>query len=262
MDSHIRAMGAEADAIVGNAVPPEACKAWVGQMLAQRPDLKGSLKRFMQSNGIGRGAPVRKRFDFKYSRVGIAWDGAGVLQQNDPTALYTVQIGGVDPVLGQMTQTDTNVVNAGKQDSAELFKAYAMGFTLQLVNQDLVTIDSLASVYRALLENVSSVLTLGTQNKQRFPTLSALPGIAAGFQTAGGAPPTVVTAAATQGKQSLVRFDPPVYLGAGESYSVELVLKRSTTTGITLIPQGVSFANLKVAVQCVMYGVSYTGIPG
>lgn len=262
MDNRIRAMAAQTDAALGHQISAEACKAWIADLIRSRPDLAGRLKRWAHANGITQGAPTRKRADTKYSRVGLAWDGAGVLQANDPTALFTVQIGGQDPVLGQMTQVDTNVVNAGKQDSAELFEGKAMGFVIQLVNQDLTTIDSRANAFRALLENVSAVLTLGTQNKQRFPTLSALPGLAVGFQTGGGAPPTVVTTAATQGKQSLIGLNPAIYLGAGESYSVELVLKRRTSNGIVLIPEGIAFANLKVAIQCVMYGVSYTGIPG
>ncbi len=258
----MRAMAAETDAAMGTHIPEDACKAWIGQLLNSRPDLKGQLKRWMKSQGVNSGVPVRKRFDFKFARVGLAWDAAGVLQQNDPTALFTGQIGGTDAVLGQLTEQDTNVVTAGKQDSAEMFKAFAIGFVLQLVRQGGVTLDNLAIVQRQLLENTSATLTLGTQNRQRFPVLSSLPGLAVGFQTGGAAPSSVVTAA-TQGKQSLIRFDPPIYLGAGESYSVELKLKRSLTpSGVALISSGIGFDDLIIAYSCVMYGVSYTGIPG
>ncbi|MHC4063960.1 MAG: hypothetical protein ACYSUI_05595 [Planctomycetota bacterium] len=232
--------------------------------MARRPDLKGQLKRWMQANGVSRGVPVRKRADFKYSRVGIAYNGAGDFPANDPTALFTVQIGGQDSVLGQITEVDTNVVNAGKQDSAELFKAHAIGFVPQLVSANNATTDDIAELWRALMINTSAVLNLGTQNKQRFPTLQALPGINTGFQL-GGSTPNVVVEAATQGKQSLIRFDPPVYLGAGESYSVELKIKRALQVGgltVPLLPSGIPYQDVLIAIQCVMYGVSYTGIPG
>ncbi|HDZ21909.1 MAG TPA: hypothetical protein ENH78_11515 [Phycisphaerae bacterium] len=256
-------MAAETDAAMGTHIPEDACKAWIGQLLNSRPDLKGQLKRWMKSQGVNAGVPVRKRFDFKYARVGLAWDAAGLLQNNDPTALFTGQIGGTDAVLGQLTEQDTNVVTAGKQDSAEMYKAYAMGFVIQLISDGSATIDALARVQRQLLENTSATLTLGTQNRQRFPVLSSLPGLAVGFQTGGGAIPTAVVTAATQGKQSLIRFDPPIYLGAGESYSVELKIKRSLTpANIPLIQQGAGFEDIILAYSCVMYGVSYTGIPG
>ncbi len=267
MSSHMRAMAAETDAAMGAHIPDDACKAWIGQMLQQRPDLKGQLRRWMKTNGVGAGVPVRKRFDFKYSRVGVAWSLAGAFQTNDPAALFTQQIGGVDPVIGALTEVDTNVVTAGKQDSAEMFKAFAMGFTVEVVNPGVTTPDDRSNAFRALLENTQATLTLGTQNRQRMPQLSKLPGLAVGFQVGAGTaatPPTQVTTAATQGHQSLIRFNPPIYLGAGESYSVELHIKRTLTpsTTVILIPSGGAFASFAVAFNCTMYGVSYTGIPG
>ena len=260
MQNALTEYGAEADAAMGRHAPAEAYKAFCGQLFQQRPDLKGRAARFFKTNGVG-GVPVRKRFDFKYSRVGVAWDIAGAFQTENPTALYTVQIGGTDGVLGALTQVDTNVVNASKQSSAEMFKAYGLGFTLQVTNQSAVSIDDRALALRQLLENTQATFTMGTQNRQRFPTLQALPGIGVGYQTGGGAPPTQVVSTATQGQQSIIRFTTPIYLGAGETYSVELSIKRTTTTGITLIPSGAAFSSLVIAIQCVMYGISYTGIP-
>ncbi len=270
MSSHMNALAAEADAQLGMHVPSEACKAWIGELLASRPDLKGQMRRWMKTNHVATGVPVRKRFDFKYSRVGLAWDALGAFQTNDPASLFTQQIGGVDPVIGALTEVDTNVVTAGKQDSAEMFKAYAMGFVIQLISNGSfpATNNDLAEVFRTLLENTQATLTLGTQNRQRLPTLTAMPGIGVGFQTGGGGtalvPPSVVTATATQGHQSLIRFNPPIYLGAGESYAVELHIKRTLTpaTSTVLIPSGAQFADVAIAISCVMYGVSYTGIPG
>ncbi len=260
---------AEADAAMGTHIAPEAYKAFCGELFQRKPDLRGPMKRYLQNNGIGQGlVPTRKRFDFKYSRVGISWDGSGDIQTVDPTSLFTIQIGGTDPVLGALTETDTNVINAGKQDSSEAFKAYAVGFTVQLVDQAVADLDDVVSVYRALLENTSAILTLGTQNRQRFPTIQSLPGIGVGFQTSGGATmgvPTVATATATQGAQSLIRFTTPIWLGASDSYAVELKIKRSLTgvvNPVDLIPSGAEFADFIVAIQCIMYGISYTGIPG
>lgn len=269
MQSQLMEYQAEADAAMGTHAPSEAYKAFCGQLFQRKPDLKGPMKRFLQANGIGQGlVPTRKRFDFKYSRVGIGFDSSGDLQKTDPTSLFTIQIGGTDPVLGALTETDTNVINAGKQDSSEAFKAYAVGFTLQLVDQNVADLDDLVALYRALLENTSAILTLGTQNRQRFPTLQSLPGIGVGFQTSGGATlgvPTVATATATQGAQSLIRFTTPVWLGASDSYAVELKIKRSLTGAaqtVDLIPNGAQYADLILAIQCIMYGISYTGIPG
>lgn len=269
MQSQLMELQAEADAAIGTSVSAEAYKAFCGELFQRKPDLRGPMKRFLRSNGIGQGlVPTRKRFDFKYSRVGVAWDASGDLQQTDPTSLFTIQIGGTDPVLGALTETDTNVINAGKQDSSEAFKAFALGFTVQLVDQGAADLDDVVAVYRSLLENTSAVLTLGTQNRQRFPTIQSLPGIGVGFQTSGGATmgvPTVATATATQGAQSLIRFSTPIWLGASDSYAVELKLKRALT-GITptiqLIPEGAQYAGFIIAIQCIMYGLSYTGIPG
>lgn len=260
MQNALTEYGAEADAAMGRHAPAEAYKAFCGQLFQQRPDLKGRAARFFKTNGVG-GVPVRKRFDFKYSRVGIAWDISGVFQTENPTALYTVQIGGTDGVLGALTQVDTNVVNASKQSSAEMFKAYGVGFTLQVTRPSAVTIDNQALAQRQLLQNIQATFTMGTQNRQRFPTLEALPGIGVGFQTGGGTPPTNVVATATQGQQSIVRFTTPIYLGAGETFSIELSIKRTTSNGITLVPSGAGFENLVIAIQSVMYGISYTGIP-
>ncbi len=267
MENQLTAYAAEADAAMGRHAPADAYKAWCGELLQRQPHLKASAARFMKRAGVG-GVPVRKRFDFKYSRVGVAWDIGGNFQTENPTSLFTVQIGGQDAVLGQLTQVDTNVVSAGKQDSAEMFKAFGLGFNMQVAfdNSGAVNIDQQAAALRALMENTQATLTLGTQNRQRFPTLEALPGLSVGFQTGGGAVagvPTQVTSAATQGQQSIVRFTTPIYLGAGESYSVELSIKRSLQpAGLDLIPQGVLFGGLIIAIQCVMYGLSYTGIPG
>lgn len=260
MQSQLSEYGAEADAAMGRSAPADAYKAFCGHLFARRPDVKGMAARFFKTQGVG-GVPVRKRFDFKYSRVGVAWDLAGNFQTENPTALYTVQIGGTDGVLGALTQVDTNVVNASKQSSAEMFKAYGVGFTMEVTDPQTVNIDNQALALRTLLENTQATFTMGTQNRQRFPTLKALPGLAVGFQTGGGAPPTNVVAAATQGQQSIVRFTTPIYLGAGETYSIELSIKRTTTTGITLIPGGAGFGNLTIAICAVMYGLSYTGIP-
>jgi len=247
---------AQVDAAVGRAIQPETCKAFLARILKQRPELAKSLSRFAP----GGGALVRKRSDTKYSRVGIAWDATGAFQQADPVNLFAKGIGDTDTVLGQMTIVDTNLVKGGSQDNQELFEAHAIGFRVSLVylGTGAPAAADVADAYRSLLENTAPQLNIGNQNQMKMPPLVNYPAIGVGFQSAS----TVTVASATQGKQSVMSWKTPVILPAGASYSIGLSIKRALSGGIALVPGGATYFNMKMAIECVMYGVSYTGIPG
>lgn len=264
MVDQIRAMAVQADGAVGHQVPAEAYKAWSSGVL-RNPRMKDSFRQFCAQHGVGKGQPIRVRSDYRYSRVGFAFDALGAPQTSNPPALYSIGIGGTDPVLGTLTETDTNVLQGGKQDSSEMFIAYKHGFTLILAdNPNATPVDTLALLQQALLQNISAKLETGTQTDQRLPPLYHLPGIGVGYQN-GGAAPGATTAAATQGAQSLIPLNPPVMLGAGEAYRLQLLVKQTAgPAGATYnpIPTIANANGVTFAIAHIFYGQSFTGIAG
>ncbi len=262
----IAAKQMEADGAVGRVVSPEAFKAFFAESVSRSPALKAQFHRFCGKNGIDKGRPVRIRPDYRYSRVGIQFLGAtGTLQAVDPVALYSVGIGGVDPVLGTLDRTDTNVLQGGVQDAKQLFKAYKHGFGIELMsNPTSATVDTQAQILQTLLQNTSAELDTGSQATQKWPPLRSLPGVTVGFQN-GGTTPGAVGAAATQGNQSLMNLNPCLYFGASDNYRIQLAIKRQVGpagAAVPTIPEDPTLEDSVWAIWHMFIGQSFTGIPG
>lgn len=256
---YLKEKSAAADAQVGSVISPEVFKAFFAESASQNPRLKQSLHQFMRNSGISKGKPVRVRADYKYSRVGISFDGVGALQGTDPPALYSQKIGDTDPVLGILDTVDTNQLQGNRQDSASMFRAYKHGFTIELVNNpSLALSNDLATAAQQILQNTAASFDVGTQTNQRWPPLRCMPGVITAFSTGG----TIATAAgAPQGNQMLMPLNPCVDFGAGTAYRIELKIKR-VIAGVNAISTNVLLANADFAITHCFYGKSFTGIPG
>jgi hypothetical protein len=248
---------------IGRSVDHETALALLNSFMNKDGSLANQARAICAK--AGRGEIVRVRADYRYSTVGMEWDAAG----NPPTGLndlYAIGSGGQDPVLGQMTQLWTNVETGGKQDSSEIFKAYRHGFALFPVDVPLAVnvADNVAVALSALATFLSTSLKTGTQTIQLWGPIRNQPGINQGFQN-GGATPSIVQAASTQGWQSLVELAPPVDLGAGSNYKVLTALQNVAGPAgapFPTLPANLELGGLKIALAHVFYGRTITGITG
>lgn len=239
-------------------------KAILNQLVKRQPNMKHVVDGYCRQQGIDRGQTVRVRPAYLYSTVAAAYSAAGV----PPAAigdLYAQSLGTPDPVLGNLGVEHTNLQQDGRMDADQEFIALAHGFRVLLLNPPS---GATADVWANLLaqwQRVAATFVTSAETRQIWgPVGNLLRQTAVHFNGGQGAvavgplggPFVISSVAGLPGHDGHPKLSPPIVLGAGMSFRVQLTMPQAGLATDT------DFADAEMSISHMFFGYSRTAIIG